>query len=381
MRIAEEGTTIMTATETKAVWRCRLCPDEATAFWVPITETGATRLSIHLTEHHRVADRIEYVTVVQRTVTDEPYPIPQDDPRYLPPAGDDRPVGRTPSWCTCWIDGDVPIIAKADPGCPVHGEQPTPPVIVRNDAGFALRWRGVERPLEGEELDDFECAAEAAEEIIGSDFLIRSWEQKPSMNIPLGCSLAWEATPAEFEDHNDRYFPDRAYSDPATAAAAADLRTPADWQLATGIRIADPDGWRVAGDPSWETPISREDFLARAQRSTVLAWPRPLYDEPAEMTVAGKIDLALARLRDGNPNPKVRVLHRSGQQRFPRESVLVLLGEGDSSHPSHARLTFSARPVAGTTELRRDEIIGFDIVAQQTRPYVNKVRKDLPVAR
>lgn len=54
----------------------------------------------------------------------------------------------------------------------------------------------------------------------------------------------------------------------------------------TGIRIADPDGWRFKhGDlepKDFEEPITREEFLQRCVISTVQRWPDPPFDERPE---------------------------------------------------------------------------------------------------
>lgn len=57
-------------------------------------------------------------------------------------------------------------------------------------------------------------------------------------------------------------------------------RKPEDWENRTGISILDPDGWDRRSFTDWERPITREEFLQRAARSTVAAWPNPLADEP-----------------------------------------------------------------------------------------------------
>lgn len=58
------------------------------------------------------------------------------------------------------------------------------------------------------------------------------------------------------------------------------LLIPENWCLRTGIRVVDPDGWdRKNYLFSWQEPITRDEFLARAELSTCMAWPNPLYDE------------------------------------------------------------------------------------------------------
>lgn len=56
-------------------------------------------------------------------------------------------------------------------------------------------------------------------------------------------------------------------------------KAPEIWCLDTGIQVMDPDGWRRKGDPAWDEPITRDDFLKRAYMSTVNRWPKPLWDE------------------------------------------------------------------------------------------------------
>ena len=48
-----------------------------------------------------------------------------------------------------------------------------------------------------------------------------------------------------------------------------ELHTPDEWQEILDYVILDPDGWRVEGAPSWDTPITREEFIDRASRSTI----------------------------------------------------------------------------------------------------------------
>lgn len=50
----------------------------------------------------------------------------------------------------------------------------------------------------------------------------------------------------------------------------ADLRTPEEWQVETGIRILDPDGWdRSNFEEDWARRITRSEFQAKADVSTV----------------------------------------------------------------------------------------------------------------
>jgi len=48
-----------------------------------------------------------------------------------------------------------------------------------------------------------------------------------------------------------------------------DLKTPEEWQVIKGFRVYDPDGWRRAGDPAWDEPITEADFDLRAGQSTI----------------------------------------------------------------------------------------------------------------
>lgn len=58
------------------------------------------------------------------------------------------------------------------------------------------------------------------------------------------------------------------------------VRTPDEWCELTGIQIMDPDGWdRKNYFVSWNTPITREEFIKKAWMSTCLSWPQPLLDE------------------------------------------------------------------------------------------------------
>lgn len=54
------------------------------------------------------------------------------------------------------------------------------------------------------------------------------------------------------------------------------LKTPDEWCRIKDIFIMDPDGWRKAGDPSWETPIAEDDFMTRMSISTIMK-PRPAW--------------------------------------------------------------------------------------------------------
>jgi|GEM_PF-4644962 len=49
------------------------------------------------------------------------------------------------------------------------------------------------------------------------------------------------------------------------------LKTPQEWmkQLHPDLSIRDPDGWRDSDGPSFDEPISREEFDIRFERCTV----------------------------------------------------------------------------------------------------------------
>jgi len=49
-------------------------------------------------------------------------------------------------------------------------------------------------------------------------------------------------------------------------------RTPTEWQVITGIKILDPDGWDRMGDfkTDWNIPITAETFIEKASRSTTM---------------------------------------------------------------------------------------------------------------
>jgi hypothetical protein len=47
------------------------------------------------------------------------------------------------------------------------------------------------------------------------------------------------------------------------------LKTASEWQEIYGIIVRDPDGWRTADAPSWDTPISRTEWQKRMGISTI----------------------------------------------------------------------------------------------------------------
>lgn len=48
-----------------------------------------------------------------------------------------------------------------------------------------------------------------------------------------------------------------------------ELHTPTEWQEYLDYVILDPDGWRREDAPSWDTPITKEEFLHWASYSTI----------------------------------------------------------------------------------------------------------------
>ena len=52
---------------------------------------------------------------------------------------------------------------------------------------------------------------------------------------------------------------------------SVELNKPEDWERITGITIMDADGWRSPGDPPYEKPISRDEFMRRMSISTICA--------------------------------------------------------------------------------------------------------------
>lgn len=64
---------------------------------------------------------------------------------------------------------------------------------------------------------------------------------------------------------------------------------------------------------------------------------------------------------------KYRVTYRSETQKRDRQAVMRFLGvEGD-------KLTWSARPVAGTQEMPRSWFKSAERVLESTQPYIDKV--------
>jgi hypothetical protein len=53
-----------------------------------------------------------------------------------------------------------------------------------------------------------------------------------------------------------------------------DLRSTTDWLVEFDVRIVDPDGWRSPDALGFDVPISRDEFMARLNVSTVDHRPR-----------------------------------------------------------------------------------------------------------
>lgn len=47
-----------------------------------------------------------------------------------------------------------------------------------------------------------------------------------------------------------------------------EMKIPEEWEEVTDIDIVDPDGWRHPSAKSWLEPLTREDFINRAAKST-----------------------------------------------------------------------------------------------------------------
>jgi len=59
---------------------------------------------------------------------------------------------------------------------------------------------------------------------------------------------------------------------------ALDIKHPPEhWERITGVKIIDADGW-VGNMLTWETPITRDDFLMRAASSTA-QYPKGFFDQ------------------------------------------------------------------------------------------------------
>lgn len=53
----------------------------------------------------------------------------------------------------------------------------------------------------------------------------------------------------------------------------AELHTPSEWEVYDAIEVKDPDGWRMGDAPSWDTPISYDEWQDRVFESTIIALP------------------------------------------------------------------------------------------------------------
>lgn len=48
-----------------------------------------------------------------------------------------------------------------------------------------------------------------------------------------------------------------------------DKKTPAQWSEIYGVKVRDPDGWRMLNAPSWTEPIDRAEWQYRMAFSTI----------------------------------------------------------------------------------------------------------------
>lgn len=48
------------------------------------------------------------------------------------------------------------------------------------------------------------------------------------------------------------------------------LKKPQEWARLEGIKIKDPDGWRTADAPDFDTLITHDEYTTRLSRSTVV---------------------------------------------------------------------------------------------------------------
>lgn len=90
-----------------------------------------------------------------------------------------------------------------------------------------------------------------------------------------------------------------------------------------------------------------------------------------ELTKSDKGRIDWAGFKSGE---KYKVITLIGQQKFPREHVMVFLGLSvTSTMPGRSTTSWSARPFAGTQELRDDDIRAIYAVDDQTTPcYMNR---------
>lgn len=63
---------------------------------------------------------------------------------------------------------------------------------------------------------------------------------------------------------------ERALEQKRAAEAEEEVcKPPIEWCIEMGVQVMDPDGWRGPGAPSWDEPITREEFVQRVSVSTV----------------------------------------------------------------------------------------------------------------
>lgn len=87
--------------------------------------------------------------------------------------------------------------------------------------------------------------------------------------------FVWIDGDGDVRDH-DTWLPG---AEGPTPCAAGRL-LPAEWERRTGVVVVERTGWQGGfADKTWDTPVSRHEFLRRAMASTTKPWPDPLLDE------------------------------------------------------------------------------------------------------
>lgn len=135
------------------------------------------------------------------------------------------------------------------------------------------------------------------------------------------------------------------------------LLIPENWCLRTGIRVVDPDGWdRKNYLISWQEPITRDDFLARAELSTCMAWPSPLYDEKWKHEIHEPIkDETMSENQDTpSSNPLLNILNDILK---PKTSPTINTDELMQA-ASQLHVMFGIFVKAGFTEAQALELVG-----------------------
>lgn len=69
-----------------------------------------------------------------------------------------------------------------------------------------------------------------------------------------------------------------------------ELRTPDEWCVHYGLQVLDPDGWRGPGEPSWEEPITADEFIDRAGVSTCKMLPIIELDEATQVILTKALE-------------------------------------------------------------------------------------------